>query len=72
MRQKVTKTIEVEEIYCDICGKETDARSIKKCAICEKDFCGKCGDVYVGILCEGTKSIHICNNCFNKYKKEEK
>ena len=72
MRQKVTKTIEVEEIYCDICGKETDARSIEKCAICEKDFCGKCGDVYVGIFCEGTKSIHICNNCFDKYKKEEK
>ena len=71
MRKKVTKTIEVEEIYCDVCGKETDPRAIRKCDICKKDFCEKCGDVFVGLLRDGTKSLNICLNCFDKYKEKE-
>ena len=58
------KTIEVEEIICDVCGIDSRKAFIEKCLSCGKDICHECG---YNILNPKEELMgRICPGCLHK------
>ena len=63
------KTIEVEEITCDVCGVNSSKAFIDKCLSCEKDICHECG---YSILNQKEELMgRICPSCLAKVIRKE-
>ena len=44
-----TKTIKIEEMYCDLCGDEIEGHfgeMANKCFVCGRDMCPNCTNAY--------------------------
>ena len=63
------RTIEVEEITCDICGVDSSKAFIEKCLSCGHDICHECG---YNIFNPKEELIgRICPSCLHKVIKSE-
>ena len=39
---KITKTVEREDYYCDVCGNKINSYDLKFCDVCNKHLCKEC------------------------------
>ncbi|MFA5068078.1 MAG: hypothetical protein WC466_08620 [Candidatus Izemoplasmatales bacterium] len=65
---KKTKEVDVKQVFCDICGKETFQH--KECCMCHKDLCK---DHIAVRIWDGDYSDCYCKSCWDigdYYRKE--
>lgn len=66
------KVVMVEKVtfFCDICGDDTTNNGRNICQICGRDNCSGCQEVITGSKDMLIGICPICNNMYDKFKKE--
>lgn len=61
---KVTKVVEREDYYCDVCGNKVDSLDMKFCDVCRKMMCIHC-TVRSENEFDGESPSYYCRGCWN-------